>query len=356
MTILERPRQKAGNTLSTRTGTTLRNYVMDTQVHGALHVCCTQQCKSREANTVSCPIMLTVQKGTALWRRQNRMPLHNCCNSCHLSMDKAYTALLCLSTSSSLMSSEGRKAPLFPFYRAGKAETMGPADRHKPQAVWQVFSEVPASSHLTLEAPKYQFSRPPQHLEGIFCAARTVCLDKVGNLSKHLSIRFKRTRRQETRHQWREASADCMPFLISVIVLTTLLSHRASSCSVSQAQRVLIIPGIAEEFQEKEVTLCLTGLWADYENAPQGSRKVGLESPFCPGDVNMMSHRSAPQHQRPSALWPSNDFITCIYRNKTTACRSPRSYNGIFNRPASCSQEMSELVGTEWQPGRQCFF
>lgn len=269
-----------------------------------------QQCKSCEANTASCPITLTVQKGTALWRRQNRMPLHNCCNSCHLSMDKARTALLCLSTSSPLMSSEGRKAPLFPFYRAGKAETMGPAERHKPQAVWQVFSEVPVSSHLTLEAPKYQYFHPNSTLKiSSVLQEQSVWRTRlVTSASTSVSgSEAPEDKKQDIGGEKHQQTA-CMPFLISVIVLTTLLSHRASSCSVSQAQRVLIIPGIAEEFQEKEVTLCLTGLWADCENAPQGSRKVGLESPFCPGDASMMSHCSAPQHQRPSALWPSNDL------------------------------------------------
>lgn len=38
----------------------------------------------------------------------------------------------------------------------------------------------------------------------------------------------------------------------------------------------------SKKFQEKEVTLLLTGLWLDDENAPQGNRKLGLESPFWP--------------------------------------------------------------------------
>ena len=66
--------------------------------------------------------------------------------------------------------------------------------------------------------------------------------------------------------------------------------------AVSQAHQVLIIPGIAEEFQEKEVTLLLTGLWLHDENTPQGSRKLGLESPFCPWDSGMMPHHPALQH------------------------------------------------------------
>lgn len=173
-------------------------------------------------------------------------------------------------------------------------------DTHKPLASSKLFLELPVSYHLTQAAPKYQYSSSPAHL---------LCLRKhlswqgwsPQQASQH-QVQMQQKTINETAVE--EVWTDYVSFLILVIVLTAWLRHHASSCSLSQAHWVLIIPGIAEELQEKEVTLLLTGLWLDDENTPQGSRKLGLESPFCPWDSGMMSHHSTLQHQSPLSVWP----------------------------------------------------
>jgi len=47
--------------------------------------------------------------------------------------------------------------------------------------------------------------------------------------------------------------------------------------------RVFIIPGIAEEFEEKEVTLCLTGLWLTMRMLPREVENMAWNPPSAPG-------------------------------------------------------------------------
>lgn len=132
-----------------------------------------------------------------------------------------------------------------------------------------------------------------------------------------------------------DTPAGSTPFLISVIVLTTWLGHHASSYSISQAQSFHYSWHSRRAWREGSDS---TLHWpvADYENAPQGSTKLGLESPFCPWDTSMMSHHSALQ-QRSSLLWLHGmTYSTDHYRNKEQPLGLLHlTLVSSFNRPSS---------------------
>lgn len=152
-----------------------------------------------------------------------------------------------------------------------------------------------------------------------------------------------------------KASADPKSLLILVILKKSPNHLTETSCFLSPCFLGTLSFAFSrhgKKFQEKEVTLLLTGLWLDDENTPQGSRKLGLESPFCPWDSDT-SHHSALQHQTPAGLAPAESpQHTPLEEWEKAKAQPPGLLVWHWYLQWNISWQMSKLAGTKWQPGR----